>query len=114
MDRIIRFVRDLANTCESGNQATFSAVIRTNRKRTNRPQIDSLFRCVLRCRNRVFLDMKFKITNSSFRLRLVPLALFATISVSSAHAVVAQTADAKLPAAPEKKTEQPAKDPKLP
>jgi hypothetical protein len=40
--------------------------------------------------------------------------LFATISVSSAHAVVAQTADPKPSPAPEKKTEQAAKDPKLP
>lgn len=99
---------------ELEGQATFSALIRTNRKRTNRPQIDSLFRCVLRCRNQVFLDMKFKITNSSFPLLLLQLALFATISVLSAHAVVAQTADPKPPAAPEKKTEQAAKDPKLP
>lgn len=58
--------------------------------------------------------MKFKITNSSFPLRLVQWALFATISVSSAQAVVAQAADPKPPAAPEKKTEQAAKDPKLP
>jgi hypothetical protein len=104
----------LANTWGSGNQATFPVVIRTNRKRPNRPQIDSLFRCVLRCRNQVFLDMKFKITNSSFPLRFLQWALLATISVSSAHAVVAQTADPKPPAAPEKKTEQAAKDPKLP
>lgn len=99
---------------ELESQATFSALIRTNRRRTNRPQIDSLFRCVLRCRNQVFLDMKFKITNSSFPLRLVQWALFATISVLSAHAVVAQTADPTTPAAPEKKTEQAAKGPKLP
>lgn len=98
---------------ELESQATFSALTRTNRKRTNRPQIDSNFGCVLRCRNQVFLDMKFKITHSSFPLRLLQLALFATISVSSAHAVVAQTADPKSPAAPEKKTEQAAKDPKL-
>ena len=58
--------------------------------------------------------MKFKINNSSFPSRLVQWALFATISISSAHAVVAQTADPKPPAAPEKKTEQEAKDPKLP
>jgi hypothetical protein len=58
--------------------------------------------------------MKFTITNSSFPLRLLQWALFATISVSSAHAVVAQTADPKPSAAPEKKTEQAAKDPKLP
>lgn len=61
--------------------------------------------------------MNFKITNSSSPLlalrRLLQLALFATISVSSA-AVVAQTADPKPPAAPEKKTEQATKDPKLP
>lgn len=62
--------------------------------------------------------MKFKITNSGspfLVLRsLLQLALFATISVSGAHAV-AQTADPQ-PAAPtpEKKTEQAAKDPKLP
>ena len=88
--------------------------MRTNRKRPNRPQIDSLFRCVLRCRNQVFLYMKFKITNSSFPLRLLRLALFATIYVSIAHAVFAQTAGPKPPAAPEKKTDQAAKDPKLP
>ena len=43
------------------------------------------------------------------------MALFATISVSGAYAVVAQSANPK-PAtpAPEKKTEQAAKDPKLP
>jgi hypothetical protein len=62
--------------------------------------------------------MKFKITNSSSPLlalrSLLQLALFATISVAGAHAVVAQTADPKPPAAPEKKTEQAAKDPKLP
>src|SRR5688572_258168 len=84
---------------------------------TNRPQIDSLFRCVLRCRNQVFLYMKFKITNSSFPLRLLQLALFATIYVSIALAVFAQTADPKPAAASEKKTEQAApaaKDPKLP
>jgi hypothetical protein len=45
--------------------------------------------------------MKFKITNSSFPLRLVQVALFATISVLSAHAVIAQTTDPKPPAAPE-------------
>ena len=64
--------------------------------------------------DQVFLDMKYKITNSSFPLRLLQLALFATISVSIAHPVLAQTADPKPPAAPEKKTEQAAKDPKLP
>lgn len=59
--------------------------------------------------------MKFKITNSSSLLqRLLRLALFATISVSGAQAVVGQTVDPKPPAAPEKATEQPAKDPKLP
>jgi hypothetical protein len=62
--------------------------------------------------------MKFKITNPSSPLlalrRLLRLALFATVSVSGAHAVVAQTADAKPPAAPEEKSEQAARDAKLP
>jgi hypothetical protein len=62
--------------------------------------------------------MKFKITKSSFSLlalrRLLRLALFATISVSGSYAVVAQTADPKPAPAPENKTEQAAKDPKLP
>ena len=58
--------------------------------------------------------MKFKNTNSISPLqRLLRLALFATISVSGAQAVAAQTADPKPPAAAEKKTEE-AKDPKLP
>ncbi|HEX6188000.1 MAG TPA: hypothetical protein VFZ40_07960 [Pyrinomonadaceae bacterium] len=58
--------------------------------------------------------MKFKITNSSFTLRLLQVALFTALSVSMAHPVLAQTADPKPPAASEKKTEQAAKDPKLP
>ena len=63
--------------------------------------------------------MKFKITNSSsplFAMRsLVLSALLATISISGTRVVVAQTPDPAPPTpAPEKKTEQPAKDPKLP
>ena len=61
--------------------------------------------------------MKFKITNSSSPLlvlrRLLRLAFFATISVSGTHAV-AQTAEPKPAPPPEKKTEQAARDPKLP
>ena len=69
---------------------------------------------MLRCRNQVFLDMKFKITNSSFPLRLVQWALFATISVSGLGASVAQTLEKKLPVPADTAKEQPAKDPKLP
>lgn len=59
--------------------------------------------------------MKFKITNSSSPLqRLFRLVLLAAISVSCAHAVLAQTADPKPTPAAETKTEQAAKDPKLP
>jgi type II secretory pathway component GspD/PulD (secretin) len=61
--------------------------------------------------------MKLQVTNSSspfLALRsLLRLALFATISVSGTHAV-AQSADPKPASAPEAKTEQAAKDPKLP
>ena len=58
--------------------------------------------------------MKFKIAKISSPSRLLRLVLFAAISVSSAQAVVAQTAESKPAAAPDKKTEQAAKDPKLP
>ena len=58
--------------------------------------------------------MKFKITKISSPSSLLRFALFATISVASAHAVVAQTAESKPPAAPDKKIEQAARDPKLP
>ena len=83
----------------------------------HRVVIDPFFSSMLRCRNEFSLEnMKFTITNSSSPLRkLLRLALLATISVSSAHAVVAQTADPKPAApAPEKKTEPAAQDPKLP
>jgi hypothetical protein len=98
---------------EGVKQPSRSSCAPTERARTGRKLI--LFSVV--CyggRNQVFLDMKLKITKSSLPLRLLPLALFATISVSGAAAVVAQTVDPQPPAAPEKKTEPAAKDPKLP
>ena len=60
--------------------------------------------------------MKFKISNSTSPMqRFLRLALWASISLSGAHAAVAQTAGPKQPpVAPEKKTEQAARDPKLP
>ena len=63
--------------------------------------------------------MKYKITSSSSPFlclrNLVRLALLAAICVSGAHVVVAQTAEpAPATPRPEKKTEQPARDPKLP
>jgi hypothetical protein len=69
-------------------------------------------------RSQVFLDMKFKITKSSSPFpalqKLLQSALSATVFVCGLSAVSAQTLEKKLPVPPEKATELPAKDPKLP